>query len=309
MKSDLFLKKKLLVITGKGGVGKSTIAASLGLLAASQGRKTLIAEINTQGQMAGFFNKPPLKYSPSLLAPNLYGINIFPKKSFEEYVLLQIRFRKLYSLVFENRFVSYFIEATPGLAELMSIGKIYALIKDYDLVILDAPATGHGFSLLQVPSVVAGAVRVGPLKSESEKIESLLKDAEKTTLIAVSLPEEMPVNETCEMAQKTKSQLGLSIEAVIINQVFPEPMPPREIALFQRSKKQLESDPDLRPLATCMEAYLNRYFLQQDHIQTLVTTFGEKRCLKIPYQFNDQLKKGDVERISALLHSQLEAMD
>ena len=299
------LQKELVIIIGKGGVGKTTIAASLGLLAASQGKKTLLAEINTQGHLAHLFNKSPLKYTEKKLAPNLYGINVLPKKSFEEYVLMHIKLRQLYKVVFENRFVSYFIDATPGLAELMSIGKIYGLVKDYDLIILDSPATGHGFSLLQVPSVVAEAVRVGPLKTQSDKIDALLKDRKKTMIMTVTLPEEMPVNEACEMASKAEDDLALSVEGVVINQVFPEPMTPEQNAEYKRHKKMLDKDAKLAPLTTCMDAYLCRHHLQQEYIQLLTDKFGEENCFKVPYQFTDTIQKGEIEKISNLLRSEL----
>jgi anion-transporting ArsA/GET3 family ATPase len=298
MDLQTLLQKKLVIVTGKGGVGKSTISAALGQAMANQGKKTLIAEIHTEGHLADLFKKPSLQYEPSVLGPNLFGANISPKESFKEYVLMQIKFRQLYRAVFENRLVNYFIEATPGLAELMCIGKVYDLTQNYDMVILDAPATGHGFSLLQVPSVVAGAVRVGPLKTEAEKVAALLQDSQQTMLTVVTLPEEMPVNEACEMATKTRENLGLKVELVVINQTFPAPMTDQETILYKKTQDPLKTNATLQPLITCMEAYLKRYELQQHYIDILHRQFGAETCLQVPYRFKDAIRKDDIAAIA-----------
>ena len=191
--------KKLILVSGKGGVGKTTLSAALALALSRQGRKVLLAEIHSQGQIATLLDQRNIGYEPQELAPNLYGMNVIPMQAFEEYVLLQLKFRSVYSAVFDNKFVRFFIEGAPGLADLMSIGKIYSLTDAYDTIVVDTPATGHGMSLLQVPTVVAEAVRVGPLKTHSSKIETLLRDPQQTALINVTLPEEMPVTETLEL--------------------------------------------------------------------------------------------------------------
>ena len=198
-----FLEHKLLFVTGKGGVGKTTLSFALGLVAARRGKKTLIVEINT----SQIVSKHPL----------LEILSIDPHASFKEYVLLQIKFQGLYKAVFENKFVRYFIDATPGLADLMCIGKIYSLVKDYDLVIVDAPATGHGLALLQIPHIVSSAVKVGPLGHEAQRIDELLHDAGKTQIVLVTIPEDMPVTETIELSEKLKEQ-KFSVGPLFLNQ-------------------------------------------------------------------------------------------
>ena len=140
---DRLLNHKLVVVSGKGGVGKTTVSLALGLLAAERGKRTLIAEINSEEQIAHLLERAPANYHESGILPNLWSMNIQTKKAFEEYVLARLKFRSLYKAVFENKLVRYFIDATPGLSDLMCIGKVYELVKSYDLVIVDAPATGH----------------------------------------------------------------------------------------------------------------------------------------------------------------------
>ncbi|MBI3541121.1 MAG: ArsA family ATPase, partial [Deltaproteobacteria bacterium] len=244
------LSHRLLIVSGKGGVGKTSVSLALGLLAAQQGKKTLIAEIDSEEQVAHLLERPPIGYKETELLPNLWGINIRPKKAFEEYVLMQIKFRSLYKAVFENRFVRHFVEATPGLADLMCIGKVYDLVtsdivKHYDLVIVDAPATGHSIALLEIASIVAGAVRIGPLKTEAEKINSLLHDPIQTQLMIVTLPEEMPVMEAIEMTKLLRSHLKLEVGALFLNQVQEEPFTAEEKEELIGFKKEFGPQHDL----------------------------------------------------------------
>jgi anion-transporting ArsA/GET3 family ATPase len=145
---DSLLSRRLIIVSGKGGVGKTTLSLALALLAAERGRKVIVAEIHSEDQVSHILGRPPIGHHETPLLPGISGINILPRKSFEEYVLLQIRFKALYKAVFENKLVQNFVEATPGLSDMVSIGKVYALTADYDLVIVDAPATGHGLALL-----------------------------------------------------------------------------------------------------------------------------------------------------------------
>lgn len=282
------LSRRLLIVSGKGGVGKTTIALALGLIAAQRGKKTIVAEVNSEEQLAHLLERPPLGYEETELLPGLWGINILPKKSFEEYVLLQIRLKTLYRAVFENRFVRHFIEATPGLSDLMCIGKVYSLTNRHDLVIVDAPATGHGVALLAIPSIVSRAIRVGPLKTEAEKVDLLLHDPQRTAVVLVTLPEEMPVMEAVELRTRLE-EMGLSLGPFFLNQV-------QESGFGRREKAELARHPALWER---IEILIARSEMSEEYAGRLADAAGNRPIVPIPFVFSPGFGLAEVQTIAA----------
>ncbi len=293
--SKLFAKK-LIIVSGKGGVGKTTVSLALALLAAEQGKKTLLAEINSEGQVSQLLNED-IGYPEREVLPHLWAINISPKLSFEEYVLMQIKFKGLYKAVFENKFVRYFIEAIPGLGDLMSIGKIYASVNNYDLIVVDAPATGHGVSLLQVPSIVASAVKVGPLKTHSDGIDRLLHDENKTQIVLVTLPEEMPVTEALEMSAQLQ-KMALPLELLLLNQFRTSPLTTDEAEEFG-------SLPVGSPQGKAMSLELARADLSELYLNQLKNALPEVPLVKIPFLYTPEFKLAEVQVVADALAKEL----
>ena len=158
-------------MTGKGGVGKSTVAAALGVAAAREGKRAIVCEVAQQERMSRFFERQGVGYHETEIAPNLFAFSIDPQRALEEYLLLQIKVKPVYDLMFKNRVFTYFAAATPGLRELVTIGKVWELAQldrrvkkgaKYDVVIVDAPATGHGLGILRTPKTFSDIARVGP---------------------------------------------------------------------------------------------------------------------------------------------------
>jgi anion-transporting ArsA/GET3 family ATPase len=228
--SDL-LDKRLLFVAGKGGVGRTTVAASLGLLAARRGKRTIVVEVAKQERVSRAFNDAGVGYRETELAPNLFGISIDPDKSLEEFLVDQVGSKRLAGLLFHNRIFEYFAAATPGLRELVTIGKVWELAllerrrrgdTPYDLVILDGPPTGQGLGMLRTPQTFAEVARVGPVRKKALTIDAFLRDPAQTGVIAVALPEEMPVNETVELRARLREQMGYDAGLVVINALLPE---------------------------------------------------------------------------------------
>src|SRR3990167_7860512 len=171
------LSKRVIFVTGKGGVGKTVVSAALGIVASNIEKKTLLVELDTEGNIPKFFEEKTAFNKPQKLGQNLSAITIQPKAALHEYIILKLKFETLYKILFENRIVKFFINAVPGLNEILMIGKIWHLYSQknrkgeplYDLIIVDAPATGHSISFLQVPQTVKQIVKLGPIHEDANK--------------------------------------------------------------------------------------------------------------------------------------------
>jgi anion-transporting ArsA/GET3 family ATPase len=223
------LDRRLALVTGKGGVGKSTIAAALAVLAAREGKRVLVCEVNaSQERIAPLLGAPRAGAAVRQARPGLFTVNVTPPEAMREYGLMVLKFRTIYDAVFENRLVRYFLRAVPSLAELVVLGKILHEVRlvengrpRWDLVVVDAPATGHAVQLLRVPSALLDTVPGGPLRRDAEWMEALLVDPATTALALVTLPEEMPVNEAIELDAQVRSVLGIHRAALFVN-AMPE---------------------------------------------------------------------------------------
>src|SRR4051794_20347870 len=186
-------------VPGRGGVGKSTVAAALGLAAARRGVRTIIAEVARRDDVSRVLGGTGVHEDE--LAPGLHHISIDPEEAMEEYLVDQLPSRALADVLLQSRGFSYFAAATPGLRELLTVGKVWELAQEdrrtpgaspYDLVVLDAPATGHGVAVLAAPRTFADAAVMGRIARQGRIIDAMLSDPAQTGVVAVARAEEMP---------------------------------------------------------------------------------------------------------------------
>jgi anion-transporting ArsA/GET3 family ATPase len=229
--------KRLVLVSGKGGVGKSTIAAALALRSARAGKRTLVCEVNAKERLSLFLEWPAVGPQVRLVEENLWAVNVSPPEALREYALMTLKFESIYKAVFENRLVRYFLKFIPSLQELVMLGKITYHLREkigsswrFDQIIVDAPATGHAISFFSVPRVLLDTVPQGPLYREAETMHRLLTDPAITVATLVSLPEEMPVNETIELEAALRQRIGIHTCAVILNGFVAERFTAEELS-------------------------------------------------------------------------------
>lgn len=299
---DDILKKRLIFVSGKGGVGKTTVAIVLALQASRQKKNTLIVEMNSAGQVAPFFRGVP-ETQTSLhneipLAPYITGVTLNPHICFEEYVLRRIKFKAIYKTFFDNQLVTNFIGAVPGLNEILMLGKIFDLERQkkdklssenkYDLIVVDAPATGHGLSALEVPQVILSAVKIGPLSWHARDTTVLLQDKNKTCFCLVTLAEEMPVSESLDYLRTLREKNLIPTGPVFINAVMPN------VEKVKRPQKLPET---IRAVWDFYSLARERAALNEHYCDELKKNLTECSFFIVPFSFKTLTEHADYEKL------------
>jgi anion-transporting ArsA/GET3 family ATPase len=237
MSRDLeLLERRLLFVTGKGGVGKSSVAAALGLLAAGRGQRTLLVEIDAKGSLADVLESDPTAFVPREVAPGLFAMTMDTEESLREYLKLQLRIPLLARIGPLARSLDFVATAAPGVKEILTVGKIAWEVRErhYDLVVVDASATGHVVGQLAAPEAINELVQVGRIRDQTRWMLDLLSDPMVTGTVVVATPEEMPVTETLELVARLETETRVPLAAVVVNKVLPELFGRGEQEVFDR---------------------------------------------------------------------------
>jgi Mrp family chromosome partitioning ATPase len=294
--------RRFLVVIGKGGVGKSTVAAALALAAARKGKRVLVCEVNTKERISALLEARPVGPEIGPLEPNIDAVDVRPREAMREYALMILKFRSIYNAVFENRFVRYFLRAIPSLAELVMLGKVLYHLKEkkpdgsfrYDLVILDSPATGHGLTLLRLPQALLATIPPGPMADEARWMHALLTHRDDSAAVLVTLPESMPVNETIELQRGLRDVVGMPMAALVLNGFIAPSFSPAE------RERLREAPEDLQPLARAALGREMRADLSERYAQKLAVDI-ELPQIRVPFLFTQRFGREAVERISRIL--------
>ena len=223
------LGRQLVFVTGKGGVGKTTVALALAQVAAARGRRTVLCEVGTHGRVPRLYGRRPADDGIEFeVDHDLYAVSIDPQRALEEYLSRQIGRAGAGLLARSNTF-AYFVAAAPGARELLAMGKAWDFVQPvrwnktegYDLVIVDGPASGHALGMLRAPRTFADIARVGPIARQAGQIRDLLGDEERSAIVAVTVPSEMPVAETLDLRARLGESMGRDLALVVANEVLP----------------------------------------------------------------------------------------
>jgi anion-transporting ArsA/GET3 family ATPase len=228
------LDLKLLFVTGKGGVGKTTVASALALLASLRGKRVLVCEVDAKGDVAGFYEAPPTGFKEREILPGLFAMTMDTEASLREYLKLQLKIPVVGRIGPLAKAFDFVATAAPGVREILTVGKLCYEVRErnYDLVVVDAPASGHIIGQLAAPQAINNLVKVGLIRTQTNWLLEILSDHRTTGLVAVCTPEEMPVNETIELAERVKEETTVQLSAVVVNRVLPELFGRQEEVVF-----------------------------------------------------------------------------
>ena len=220
---------RLIVVSGKGGVGRTTVSAALARAAASAGKRVLIATSSPADRVGGLFGRRPVGAEVTWVAPGIDAVNITPEGAIHEYGLLTLRSELVTRALFENRAARAFLNAVPGLDAYALLGKAWWHTTEekngqrrYDLVLLDGPASGHAPLMLRIPDAIVAAMPKGPLARDAGAIRALLRDPARSAFVIVTLAEELPAREAVELATVARGELGLPLGPLVVN-ALPSP--------------------------------------------------------------------------------------
>lgn len=233
--ADLF-DLDFLFVTGKGGVGKTTVSAALALAAARRGKRVLVAMCNSKERLSHLLEVDAIGPRNEPVADRIEAVNMTPAVALEEYGLMVLKVRSIYKAVFENRFVSAVLRGTPGIEAWSMLGKTYFHAnerletgqKRYDLVIVDGPATGHALDMLRVPQVICDVAPPGLLRNEAEGALGLMRDPKRAAAVLVTLAEDMPVNETVDLYGAMTGEIRMQVGRLVVNSVLARLWKPEE---------------------------------------------------------------------------------
>jgi anion-transporting ArsA/GET3 family ATPase len=322
---DEFFDPKILIVSGKGGVGKTTVAAALAMMATKAGQRVCIAEVDEKGSLPAIFGADALGYEPREMCPGIWGMRIIPEESLAEYLRVQYHMKRISKAFTSTHFVDYITTAAPGLKDILILGKIWYLEQDrttnerFDTIIVDAPAAGHMLTFLSAPSGLSDALRVGPVRRQAEWLVQMLHDPKRARVHLVTLPEEMPVSETLETAAALEDKLQITQGPIFANAVYSELFTPQEEEMLAGSPDRSTlikeartvalnlDDEDLDALSSYARFLQSRRSIQESHLKDLKAG-TQQPVIELPFLFSAGLALPDVETLADVIEEKVEKL-
>jgi anion-transporting ArsA/GET3 family ATPase len=313
------LDKSLLIFSGKGGAGKSTVAAATAVAAARRGKRVLIVEIGDQERIPSLFGPGKRSgYAGSQLSvpragvPPIWSMCLTAREALHEFALRSVKFDLFYEAIFENRVMRFFTAAAPGLDELTIMGKIEFLHRQlvapashsrFDLMIFDAPATGQGLAFFKVPLMAMSMARMGPLHAKAERMWRLVADPDHTAFNIVTLAEEMSVNEAIDL-HRASTEMSLPPGKVIVNAVYPAFFSGDEAALTRaREDRGAPADLPGRIARAAVDAAASAVARRRLHLEMIAKIAGGLpwERIELPFLFGPRVGPDQLETLADTL--------
>jgi anion-transporting ArsA/GET3 family ATPase len=290
-------------VTGKGGVGKTTVSAALALAAVAERRPAVVCELGTRAQLARTFGRAiPSPGAEVELAPGLTAISIDPEVALAEWMARTIG-RPGAALLGRSDALRYFVAAAPGARELVGIGKAWDLTRprasEGRLVVVDAPSSGHAVGLLQAPRTFSRLGGPGPIGHQASRVRDFLGDPSRSAIVLVCTPSEMPVTETVELAAAIEDATGRPPDLVIANQVLPDRFDEHEVELIDRALDG-SGDPRLHAAARPVRIAWRRAREQEHQLDRLRAELALP-VVELPFLFVAALGPRELRALSTAL--------
>lgn len=254
---EKLFEHKLLLITGKGGIGKTLISACLGQYAALHGKKVCVIEHASEDQLAPLFGLDAVGHKLTKFSDNLYGINLNSRDNFRDFVVKHLGHEALFTKIFSQNLVKSLIDMLPGIAELTLLGRLYytaeVALDSFDLVIFDGYSSGHFYNLMRTPEAIMNSGLVGPVLKETQRVMSFLKDPQKCATLMVTTPEPLVMSECLDFIPRLEATNLTKIAAVMVNRVFGTD------AIDDQAENILKQNPDLKPAIAYLQRKIRLY--------------------------------------------------
>lgn len=296
---------RLVIVTGKGGVGKTTVATALAAAAASEGKRALLVEIARPGRLSSVLGVPSLDHEPREIATGLSAAQLDEERCIQSLIEKLVPIRMLSQRLLSSRTFQVLCAAIPGILEAALLNRVRHYVErttagspDFDLVVLDAPASGHSVPLLAAPRSLATLSLLGPLAETLRRIDRLINDPARTSVAVVAIPEDWAVAEAREL-RSALAELEIALLPPILNQVWPRRFTQKEERALNAARADGSIDPNL-----LLAGDVFRYHRQQaqEAVRQLKQDSGE-RPMELPILFGEGMSLGDLEPLQVLLRA------